>query len=120
MRRDIRLMKRNNINAVRTSHYPDDPALVLADEYGLYVMDRPISRATRTWIPEQTSRTARRDAGRSSIRRGRTAWSARVANMVERDKNHPSIIFWSMGNEPRIRAQLRRRRDLRRRAIRAG
>jgi len=103
MRRDIELMKRNNINAVRTSHYPNAELwYALADEYGLYVMDEANieSHAYMDYghrFPEL----------RSKIQLGfDPAWEAahvsRVLNMVERDKNHPSVIFWSLGNEAGI------------------
>jgi beta-galactosidase len=93
MLRDITLMKRLNINAVRTSHYPNDPRwYALCDRYGLYVVDEanieshgygtgqggnPIA-ASESWAGAHLDRTRR---------------------MVERDKNHPSIIVWSLGNE---------------------
>ncbi len=102
MRRDIELMKQANVNAVRTSHYPNDPRWYdLADEYGLYVMDEAniesheyMDRGDRA--PDAESR--------AKIQLGykphwRTAHVDRVSRMVERDKNHPSIIFWSLGNE---------------------
>ncbi|WP_121119552.1 glycoside hydrolase family 2 TIM barrel-domain containing protein [Croceibacterium ferulae] len=100
MRRDIELMKRNNVNALRTSHYPNAELLYdLADEYGLYVMDEANIESHAYY-----------GAGRNSAADQRTwwlghdpAWEAahvsRVVNMVERDKNHPSVIFWSLGNE---------------------
>jgi len=103
MRRDIALMKRNNVNAVRTSHYPNDPRWYdLADEYGLYVMDEANIESHAYMEMGWTS-----DAARETYQLGYdTAWDAahvsRVANMVERDKNHPSIIFWSLGNEAGI------------------
>lgn len=91
MIQDIVLMKRHNINAVRTSHYPTCPEFYdLCDEYGLYVIDEanveshgmgygPESLAKHeSWGPAHLDRTIR---------------------MVERDKNHPSIITWSLGNE---------------------
>ena len=92
MIRDIQLMKQNNINAVRSAHYPNDPAWYdLTDEYGLWVVDEAnieshplaISEATQLgnemiWLPAVLDRTQ---------------------SMVERDKNHPSIILWSLGNE---------------------
>ncbi|MCP3733473.1 DUF4981 domain-containing protein [Sphingomonas sp. RP10(2022)] len=100
MRRDIELMKRNNINALRTSHYPNDERLyALADAYGLYVMDEAnieshgyLMNARQTGID------------RSKVEIGydpawRAAQVSRVANMVMRDRNHPSVIFWSLGNE---------------------
>ncbi len=105
MERDIVLMKRNNINALRTSHYPNDPYLYeLADRYGLYVMDEANIESHAYMelgnnFPEQ----------RSAYQLGfDPAWKAahvdRVLNMVERDKNHPSVIFWSLGNEAGIGA----------------
>jgi beta-galactosidase len=92
MVRDIELMKQSNINAVRTSHYPNDPEwYALCDEYGLYVMDEanieshgfglgPENRLANdpAWLPAHLDR---------------------ITRMVERDKNHASIIMWSLGNE---------------------
>ncbi len=103
MRRDIELMKRNNINAVRTSHYPNHPRWYeLCDEYGLYVMDEANieSHAYLGRWDEPVEVRAKRQLGYDP------AWTQahvdRVMNMVERDKNHPSIIFWSLGNETGI------------------
>lgn len=103
MRRDIELMKRNNINAVRTSHYPNDPRWYeLADEYGLYVMDEANieSHAYIGSANDSLAERMKRQIGYDP------AWEqahvSRVMNMVERDKNHPSIIFWSLGNETGI------------------
>ncbi|QKW09997.1 DUF4981 domain-containing protein [Streptomyces sp. NA04227] len=93
MRADLLLMKRHNVNAVRTSHYPPHPAfLELCDELGLWVIDEcdlethgfhavgwrgnPVTE--ERWTPALLDRAAR---------------------MVERDKNHPSVIVWSLGNE---------------------
>ncbi|NIG77785.1 beta-galactosidase [Klebsiella sp. Ap-873] len=90
MRRDILLMKQNNFNAVRCSHYPNHPLWYkLCDFYGLYVVDEaniethgmvPMNRLSDdpTWLP---------------------AMAERVTRMVQRDRNHPSIIIWSLGNE---------------------
>ncbi len=92
METDIRLMKENNINAVRTSHYPNHPYWYdLCDQYGLYVIDEAnieshplaIDEATQigndlSWLPAHLDRTKR---------------------MYYRDRNHPSIIIWSLGNE---------------------
>lgn len=87
MIQDILLMKKHNLNTIRTSHYPNDPRMyAMFDYYGLYVVgeadlenhgnhsisDKP------SWLP---------------------AYKDRIERMVQRDKNHPSIIFWSMGNE---------------------
>lgn len=88
MLRDVRLMKEFNVNAVRTSHYPNDPRwLDLCDEYGLYVIDEANieSHGFYNLICQET--------------RYATAILDRVMRMVVRDKNHPSVIFWSLGNE---------------------
>ncbi|MFH6603155.1 glycoside hydrolase family 2 TIM barrel-domain containing protein [Maribacter algicola] len=92
MEKDIKLMKQNNINAVRSSHYPNDPYwLSLCDEYGLYVVDEANIEShplaidsttqignTMSWLPAHIERTKR---------------------MYYRDRNHPSIYSWSLGNE---------------------
>ena len=92
MERDIKLMKENNINAVRSSHYPNHPYWYdLCDKYGLYVIDEanieshPLANDEATqignalsWLPAHLDRTQR---------------------MFFRDRNHPSIIIWSLGNE---------------------
>jgi beta-galactosidase len=89
MIRDIAVMKRLNINAMRTSHYPNHPDWYdLADEYGMYVMDEANleTHGVRDNYPASNS-----------------AWTSavvdRAAQMVHRDKNHPSVIMWSLGNE---------------------
>ena len=103
MRRDIEMMKLNNVNAVRTSHYPNDPRWYdLADEYGLYVMDE-----ANVESHAYMEMGWKGDKERKLYQIGfDPAWEAahvsRVANMIERDKNHPSIIFWSLGNEAGI------------------
>ncbi|MEH0831930.1 beta-galactosidase [Pectobacterium cacticida] len=90
MVQDILLMKQNNFNAVRCSHYPNHPLwYTLCDRYGLYVVDEaniethgmvPMNRLSDDpdWLP---------------------AMGQRVTRMVQRDRNHPSIIIWSLGNE---------------------
>jgi beta-galactosidase len=88
MRLDIETMKRHNINSVRTSHYPNDPLFYdLCDEYGLYVVDECNIEAHHHYA----------QLGRDPY--WASAFISRVSRMVERDKNHPSIIMWSMGNE---------------------
>ncbi|MBN2612349.1 MAG: DUF4981 domain-containing protein [Bacteroidales bacterium] len=89
---DIRLMKLFNINAVRTSHYPNDPMWYkLCDKYGIYLIDEAnIESHGYGYNPKET-------LGNNPDYLD--AHLYRVSNMVERDKNHPSIILWSMGNE---------------------
>jgi len=92
MRRDIELMKQNNINAVRSSHYPNDPRWYdLTDEYGLYVIDEANIESHPLAIDEETQ------IGNEMS--WLPAHLDRMQSMVERDKNHPSIIIWSLGNE---------------------
>ncbi|MCT9075413.1 glycoside hydrolase family 2 TIM barrel-domain containing protein [Streptomyces fulvoviolaceus] len=93
MREDVLLMKRHNINAVRTSHYPPHPAFLdLCDEYGLWVIDE--CDLETHGFTEQAWRDNPVDDDRWTL-----ALLDRAARMVERDKNHPSIVFWSLGNE---------------------
>ncbi len=102
VRKDIELMKQANVNAVRTSHYPNDPRFYdLADEYGLYVMDEANIES------HEYMNRGRDNNDRPKYQLGfKPHWKAahldRVERMVERDKNHPSIIFWSLGNEAGI------------------
>lgn len=88
MEKDIFLLKQHNFNSIRTSHYPNDPYIYdLCDKYGIYVMDEANieSHGVRGQLANDPT------------------WAAsmmdRVIRMVERDKNHPSIISWSFGNE---------------------
>ncbi len=87
MLRDVTLMKLNNINTIRTSHYPNDEKMyAMFDHYGLYCVDeadledhanQSISDRA-SWVP---------------------AFEDRIARMVQRDRNHPSVVMWSLGNE---------------------
>ncbi len=90
---DIKLMKQLNINTVRTSHYPNDPRFYdLCDQYGLYVIDEAnIESHGYGWGPN--------DNPIAKDERWNVAHIDRTQRMVERDKNHPSIIIWSLGNE---------------------
>ena len=92
MEEDILLMKEFNINTVRTSHYPTDPYWYdLCDKYGLYVIDEAnIESHGIGYHPEKTL---------GNKPDWYVAHFTRIFRMVERDKNHPSIIMWSMGNE---------------------
>lgn len=93
MRADVLLMKRHNVNAVRTSHYPPHPAFLdLCDEYGLWVIDE-CDLETHGFV-EQAWRDNPVDDDRWT-----PALLDRAARMVERDKNHPSVVIWSLGNE---------------------
>ncbi|MBD3212256.1 MAG: beta-galactosidase, partial [Candidatus Lokiarchaeota archaeon] len=86
---DIKLIKKNNINTIRTSHYPNHPDFYdLCDEYGIYVIDECNleSHGLREKLPNSDSLWEE-------------ACCDRMIRMVERDKNHPSIIIWSLGNE---------------------
>ena len=91
MEQDIILMKECNINSVRTAHYPNDPYFYeLCDQYGLYVMD------------EANAESHAQGYGDNSVAKKPEfidATIARSRNMYERDKNHTSIISWSLGNE---------------------
>ena len=92
MLKDVQLMKEANINTVRTCHYPDDPYWYeLCDEYGLYVIDEAnVESHGMGYDPDRT-------LGNKS--EWLDAHLNRTERMVERDKNHPSIIIWSLGNE---------------------
>ncbi|MFD9630948.1 glycoside hydrolase family 2 TIM barrel-domain containing protein [Streptomyces violascens] len=93
MREDLVLMKRHNINAVRTSHYPPHPAfLELCDELGLWVIDE--CDLETHGFEEVGWRGNPVDDPRWT-----PALLDRAARMVERDKNHPSVVLWSLGNE---------------------
>lgn len=93
MREDIILMKQGNVNAVRSAHYPNDPRFYdLCDEYGLYVIDEAdIETHGFEYV------------GNLHQLSDDPAWEHvyvdRMERMLERDKNHPSIIMWSLGNE---------------------
>ncbi|MEV4146709.1 glycoside hydrolase family 2 TIM barrel-domain containing protein [Amycolatopsis sp. NPDC049691] len=90
---DVLLMKRHHVNAVRTSHYPPDPAfLELCDEYGLWVIDE-CDLETHGFGPLGWDRNP------SAEPMWTDACLDRVRRTVERDKNRPSVILWSLGNE---------------------
>lgn len=115
MREDLLLMKRHNINALRSSHYPGHPRLFdMADELGLWVMDeadlechgfydavaRPLN------IPEAMDYEARKTltfGQAAKYTSDNAAWRAayvdRMEQLIQRDKNHASIVIWSLGNE---------------------
>ncbi len=93
MIQDIQLMKKFNINAVRTSHYPNTPRWYeLCDQYGLYVIDEANieSHGVGPYDPDKTL---------TDKPEWKKAFLDRTIRMIERDKNHPCVIVWSLGNE---------------------
>jgi beta-galactosidase len=100
MREDVLLMKRHNINAVRTSHYPPHPAFLdLCDELGLWVVDE-CDLETHGFVFSGWDRNP------SDLPEWREAYLDRMRRTLERDKNHPSIVLWSLGNESHTGANL--------------
>ncbi|MBS3807395.1 MAG: DUF4981 domain-containing protein [Bacteroidales bacterium] len=92
MIRDIQLMKRHNINAVRTSHYPNRPLWYkLCDQHGLFVIDEGNIETHGFGLNDNNKMSHHPDWKESYL--------ARVKRMVYRDRNHPSIVMWSLGNE---------------------
>lgn len=90
---DVLLMKQHNVNAVRTSHYPPHPDfLALCDEYGLYVIDE-CDLETHGFFQNSWRRNPSNDPA------WHTAMLDRMARTIERDKNHASVLMWSLGNE---------------------
>jgi beta-galactosidase len=99
MRQDMALLRQYNINAVRTSHYPNDPYWYeLADEYGMYLVDEAnieshgLGAANQPVSYDPTKHMVNMAAWQP-------AYLHRIENLYERDKNHPSIVIWSIGNE---------------------
>lgn len=98
MEEDIKILKANNINAVRTSHYPNHFYWYdLADQYGLYLIDEANLETHGTWAQKDVNNLQTTLPG--NHREWRMAVSDRANSMVQRDKNHPSILIWSLGNE---------------------
>lgn len=87
MIQDIVMMKKHNINTIRTAHYPNSPKMyALYDYYGLYVMN-------------EADLETHGNHSLSDIESWEEAYVDRIIRVIERDKNHPSVIFWSLGNE---------------------
>ena len=100
IRRDLVLMKRNNINAVRTSHYPNHSALYrLCDELGLYVIDENNMETHGMWDMMWHKRIPKEDMFPGNRKDWEPLLLDRVRSMIGRDRNHPSILIWSCGNE---------------------
>lgn len=92
MRRDIMLFKKHNINMVRTSHYPNDPRFAeLCDEYGIYMIEEADIECHAMGVYGFSSFTSKKEWTESYL--------DRAERMLERDKNHPAVIIWSVGNE---------------------
>lgn len=96
---DITFLKQNNVNAVRTSHYPNQTYWYeLCDEYGMYLIDETNLETHGTWAPEGYGRLTDR-----AIPSDKPQWHDMVLYrgncMLQRDKNHPSVLIWSCGNE---------------------
>ena len=90
---DLMLMKRHNVNAIRTSHYPNDPRFLgLCDKYGFYVVDEADLECHGVIASGDFDMLAKNPEWEK-------AFLDRAKRMVERDKNHPSVVMWSMGNE---------------------
>jgi beta-galactosidase len=97
---DLRLLKQNNFNAVRTSHYPNQSVFYeLCDRYGLYVIDETNLETHGTWMVMGGLKNGGADAIPGDKPEWRGAVFDRAASMLERDKNHPCVLFWSCGNE---------------------
>lgn len=99
--RDMQLMKENNINAIRCSHYPKNPFFYrLADKYGFYIIDEANIEIHGMGVTADVVRDSTRSENHPAYQ---PEWKDmhldRTKRMFERDKNHPSIIIWSLGNE---------------------
>ena len=99
LRKDLEVMKQNNINAIRTCHYPDASLIYkLCDEYGIYMIDETNLESHGSWdLAAMTGNTE------EIVPNDRKEWLApmldRVESVYQRDKNHPAILIWSCGNE---------------------
>lgn len=100
MLKDITLMKQANVNTVRTSHYPRQAKMnAMFDYYGLYVMDEADLECHKNWGDHGTGYNSGTSTGLSADTSWQPAYLDRARRMVLRDRNFPSIIFWSLGNE---------------------
>ena len=102
MEKDLRMMKQHNVNCVRTSHYPDHPCFYqLCDRYGLYVVDE-CDIETHGADAAYWGRPDRAIASLSGNPAWKDAYVNRMQRTLERDKNFPCVIIWSLGNESQI------------------
>ena len=103
MRRDLELIKQANMNLVRTSHYPNDPRWYqLCDEYGIYVMDE---------ANQESHGTGRCNTAIGDSEDWTAAHVDRAVALVERDKNHPCVTIWSLGNEGGVGRNMKAMRE---------
>lgn len=92
LKKDVELMKEYNVNCLRTSHYPPDPVLLtLCDMYGIYVVDEADIETHGCFVKNIDMI--------SNNPKWKNHYLDRVSSLFERDKNHPCIVMWSMGNE---------------------
>ncbi len=100
---DIMLMKQGNVNFLRTSHYPDDPYLYeLCDRWGIYVMDEANQESHGYGYANKVM---------GEDPEWHDAHVDRAVSLVQRDKNHPSVMFWSLGNEGGVGPNLKAMRE---------
>ena len=105
MKKDLAMMKQYNFNAIRTSHYPNQPMFYqMCDEYGFFVIDEADNESHGPWMLCYSKDTDEERAGRwneliSDNPEFDEATLDRVKKLVERDKNRPCVVIWSMGNE---------------------
>ena len=98
--KDIMTMKRNNINAIRTSHYPDDSRIyALCDKYGLYMIAENNLESHGSWDPIVRGVADIETAVPGNNEDWKPMMLDRVNSCYQRDKNHPAIVIWSCGNE---------------------
>ncbi|MAW93760.1 MULTISPECIES: glycoside hydrolase family 2 TIM barrel-domain containing protein [unclassified Leeuwenhoekiella] len=98
MLKDLKLMKQNNINAVRTSHYPQNPLWYkLCDQYGMYLVDE--ANIESHGMGANVHAVKNKDRHPAYQPEWFPSQMDRIQRLVERDKNHPSVIIWSLGNE---------------------
>ncbi|MCF0146261.1 MAG: hypothetical protein HUJ73_06700 [Eubacterium sp.] len=105
MKKDLGLMKQHNFNAIRTSHYPNSPVFSqMCDKYGFFLIDEADNESHGTWMRYYAEDTFEERAGRWNEQIAdnpafNEAVLDRVQKLVKRDKNRPSVVIWSMGNE---------------------
>ncbi len=99
--KDMEIMKQNNINAIRCSHYPKNPYFYrLADKYGFYVVDEANIETHGMGVTQDIEKQpSKKDNHPAYLPSWKGAHLDRTIRMFERDKNHASIVFWSLGNE---------------------